>query len=54
VHSESLTEPMGDLILQCSGSNSGAVLTGNLTLYFPVSVTNRVNASNQAEEESLL
>jgi len=46
VRSEGLTEPMGDIILQCSGLNSGTVLSGNLTLFFPVNVTNRVDSSN--------
>ena len=48
VRAEGLTERMGDIILQCSGSNPGAVLTGNLTLFLPVSVTNRVDSNNQA------
>src|SRR5271157_200520 len=45
---EGLTERMGDIIMQCSGSNPGAVLTGNLTLFLPVGVTNRVDANNLA------
>lgn len=48
VRAEGLTERLGDILLQCSGSNPGAVLTGNLTLFLPVSVTNRVDSSNQA------
>jgi uncharacterized protein (TIGR03437 family) len=48
VRAEGLTERMGDIILQCSGSNPGAVLTGNLTLFLPVSVTNRVDSNNEA------
>src|ERR1035438_8344903 len=50
---EGLTERMGDIVLQCSGSNPGAVLTGNLTLFLPVSVTNRVDASNLAQDAVL-
>ncbi len=50
---EGLTERMGDIILQCSGSTPGAVLTGNLTLFLPVSVTNRVDASNLAQDAVL-
>jgi uncharacterized protein (TIGR03437 family) len=44
---------MGDIILQCSGSNPGAVVSGNLNVFLPVSVTNRLNASNQAVDASL-
>jgi uncharacterized protein (TIGR03437 family) len=43
---------MGDLILQCS-SSPGAVLTGSLTMYLPVIITNRVNSSNQAADALL-
>src|SRR5215470_16873755 len=53
VSTEGLTERMGDIILQCSGSNAGAVLTGNLTVFLPASVTNRVNTANQATDASL-
>src|SRR5579883_3115082 len=49
VRAEGLTERMGDIVLQCTG-NPGAVLTGNLSLFFPVSVTNRVDASNLAQD----
>src|SRR5689334_9643784 len=44
--SEGVTEKLGDLNLQCSSSTPNAVFSGNLTLFFPVSVTNRVDASN--------
>jgi hypothetical protein len=37
---------MGDIVLQCSGFNPGTVLSGNLTLFFPVNVTNRVDSDN--------
>jgi uncharacterized protein (TIGR03437 family) len=46
VLSEGVTERLGDIVLQCSGSNPGAVFSGNLTLNFPVSVTNRVDMNN--------
>ena len=52
VRAEGLTERLGDITLQCS-SPPGAVLAGSLTIYIPVSVTNRVNASNQAVDASL-
>jgi uncharacterized protein (TIGR03437 family) len=41
---------MGDIQLQCSGSNPGAVLTGNLSVFLPVAVTNRVNSNNQTTD----
>src|ERR1039457_2095787 len=50
VRAEGLTERMGDVILQCSGSNPGTVFSGNFTLFFPVSVTNRVDANNQTRD----
>ena len=46
VRAEGLTERLGDIILQCSGSNPGTVFSGNLTLFLPVSVTNRVDTNN--------
>ena len=46
VRSEGITERMGDIILQCSGSNPGAVLSGNLSVYLPVSITNRLDSDS--------
>ena len=45
VRAEGLTERLGDLLLQCSGS-PGTVFSANLTLFLPVNVTNRVDANN--------
>ncbi len=53
VRAEGLTERMGDILLQCSGSNPGAVLSGNLSVFLPVSITNRVDANNQAQDAIL-
>jgi uncharacterized protein (TIGR03437 family) len=53
VRSEGLTERMGDILLQCSGSNPGAVISGNLTVFLPVNITNRVDANNQAQDAIL-
>ena len=47
VRAEGLTERMGDIVLQCSGSNPGTVLSGNLTVSLPVGITNRVDSNNQ-------
>jgi uncharacterized protein (TIGR03437 family) len=46
VHAEGLAEPIGDVILECSGSNPGAAITGNFALSLPVSVTNPIDASS--------
>jgi uncharacterized protein (TIGR03437 family) len=53
VRAEGLTERMGDILLQCSGSNPGTVLSGNLTIYLPASITNRVDANNQTVDTVL-
>jgi uncharacterized protein (TIGR03437 family) len=53
VRTEGLTERLGDISLQCTGANSGAVLSGNLTFFFPVNVTNRVDANNQTRDAVL-
>ena len=53
VRAEGLAERLGDIILQCSGSNPGAVFSGNFTLYLPVTVTNRVDAGNLTREAEL-
>src|SRR5262245_4816818 len=50
VRSEGITERMGDIVLECTGSNPGAVLAGNFSVALPVSVTNRVDASNLTQD----
>src|ERR1039457_5466696 len=50
VRAEGLTERLGDIVLQCSGSVPGTVFSGNFTLLLPVSVTNRVDANNQTRD----
>lgn len=49
---EGVTERLGDLLLQCSGA-PGATVSGNLTIFLPVSVTNRVDDNNQALDATL-
>src|SRR5689334_15799822 len=39
--SEGITERVGDIVVQCSGAAPGAVLSGNLSVSLPVSITNR-------------
>jgi uncharacterized protein (TIGR03437 family) len=46
VRAEGLTEPIGDVILSCSSTNPGALITGNFTMSLPVSVTNLVDAES--------
>lgn len=41
---------MGNIQLQCTGATPGSVFTGSLTIYLPVSVTNRVDANNFAQD----
>ena len=46
VRAEGLTERVADVVLQCSGFQSGAAISDNLALYFPVSVTNRIDTNS--------
>src|SRR5450755_2467050 len=46
VRAEGLTERLGEILLQCSGSNPGTVFSGSLALSLSVGVTNRVDADN--------
>src|SRR4051794_33696772 len=50
VRTEGLTERLGDIQIQCSGSTPGAVLAGNLTIALPVSVTNRIGSNNLSSD----
>src|SRR5262245_11410456 len=50
VRSEGITERMGDIVLECTGSNPGAVLTGNFSVYLPVTITNRVDSSSRTSD----
>src|SRR5271157_253176 len=54
VRAEGVTERMGDILLQCSGSHPGAALSGNLTIFLQgVNITNRVDANNQTQDAVL-
>ena len=44
VHAEGLAEPTGDILLACSGGVPGAFST-NITLTYPVAITNRLSTS---------
>ena len=53
LRAEGLTERLGDIVLQCSGSNPGALLSGNLTIFVPGVITNRVYSNNQTQDTLL-
>src|SRR4029077_19293669 len=53
VRAEGLTERLGDIVLQCSGTNPGTVFSGNFTLFLPVSITNRVDSGNLTRDAVL-
>ena len=46
VRAEGVTEPVGNIILQCSSVNPGATFTGNYTIFLPVDVTNRIDSNS--------
>src|SRR5215211_3974389 len=46
VRSEGVAERLGDIQLFCSGGTPGTAFTGNVILFFPISVTNRVDTAN--------
>jgi uncharacterized protein (TIGR03437 family) len=50
VRTEGLTERFGDMTFICTGGTPGSVLSGNLTMYFPVNVTNRIDTNNQTRD----
>jgi uncharacterized protein (TIGR03437 family) len=53
VRAEGLTERMGDILLQCSGYNPGTALSGNLTIFLPAGITNRVDSNNLTQDSVL-
>jgi hypothetical protein len=52
VHSEGVTERVGDIVFQCTG-NPGVTVSGNLTVFLPVSITNRIDANNFSTDANL-
>src|SRR3984885_8888678 len=52
VHAEGVTEQVGDIVLQCSGS-PGATVAASLTVFLPVPITNRIDANNFATDTTL-
>lgn len=52
VHSEGLTEQMGDINLLCTGT-PGAPVTGSLTVYLPINITNRIGSNGYSTDAML-
>jgi uncharacterized protein (TIGR03437 family) len=52
VRAEGVTERLGDILLQCSGG-PGTVVSGNLSLFLPVNITNRIGSGSIAPEATL-
>src|SRR5215469_4897490 len=48
VRGEGLTERFGAITFQCSGFIPSSAVSGNVTVFLPVSVTNRVDNNNNA------
>ena len=46
VASEGLTEPLGDILLSCTQGTPGAIVTGNLTVFLSVNITNKIASNN--------
>jgi uncharacterized protein (TIGR03437 family) len=53
LRAEGLTEPLGDIVISCSGFATGAMTTGNFTVFLPVSVTNRIDANGFSSQAVL-
>lgn len=53
VRTEGLAERMGDILLQCSGGTAGSAMSGNLNIFLPVNITNRISADGTATDVSL-
>lgn len=49
IAAEGVTERVGDIVLNCSGGNPNAQITGNLTVFLSVDITNRISTSNAAD-----
>ena len=53
VRAEGVAERMGDILLQCSGGTAGTFVSGNLSVFLPVSITNRIGADSTAAQAAL-
>src|SRR5260370_38998065 len=46
VKAEGITERIGDIVMPCTGGTAGTRITGNLSIFLPVNITNRISANN--------
>lgn len=46
VRAEGLAERVGDIVLNCPGGSTAAVISGNLTIFLSVTITDRLAANN--------
>lgn len=53
VRGEGLTERLGAILFQCSGFIPSSTVSSNITVFLPVSVTNRVDNNNNAVDAVL-
>src|SRR5580704_942588 len=49
VRAEGITEPLGDIFLNCTGGTPGTAFTLNLTVMLNVAVTNRISTTNATD-----
>ncbi|MEO7143939.1 MAG: hypothetical protein ABI165_10630, partial [Bryobacteraceae bacterium] len=49
VHAEGITERTGDVVLACTGGTPNARVSGNLSLFLSVAVTNRITAAGNPD-----
>jgi uncharacterized protein (TIGR03437 family) len=53
VRSEGITERVGDIVVSCSGGAPGAIVTGNLSVFLNVNVTDPVSSANVVSDVAL-
>ncbi len=49
VHTEGVSELVGDITANCQGGQPNAVTTGNLTIFLSVNITNRIDAFSNSD-----
>jgi uncharacterized protein (TIGR03437 family) len=54
VRAEGITERTGDIVLNCFGGQPNAIITGNLSIFLNVAITNRILANGNADAILLL
>ena len=51
VRAEGVTERIGDIVFLCSGGAPNTTVTGNLTIFLNVAITNRISANNAVDAQ---